>query len=112
MRGAGTGVVIAKSFIDRNAPATIIIAAMWIRNSALVAVTLSLAACAVNPVTGDRDLILVSGTQELAMGAKNYVPMQQSQGGPYDIDPALTRYVDEVGARVAAASAIAAEIGA
>jgi predicted Zn-dependent protease len=79
---------------------------MRIRNVNFAAAILSLAACAVNPVTGDRDLILLSGTQELAMGAKNYVPMQQSQGGPYDIDSALTRYVEEVGARVAAASGV------
>jgi len=67
---------------------------------ALIAIT-SLVACAVNPVTGDRELILVSGEQELAMGAQNYAPMQQSQGGPYDVDPALTQYVQAVGARLA-----------
>jgi len=60
-----------------------------------------LAGCAVNPVTGDRELILVSGEQELAMGAQNYAPMQQSQGGPYDVDPALTQYVQAVGGRLA-----------
>lgn len=63
-----------------------------------------LVGCAVNPVTGDRDLILVSGEQELSMGAQNYAPMQQSQGGPYDIDPALTVYVKSVGNRLAAVS--------
>jgi len=65
---------------------------------------LCLVACSVNPVTGDRQLILVSGEQELAMGAQNYVPMQQSQGGPYDVDPALTEYVRSVGNRLAAVS--------
>jgi len=63
-----------------------------------------LGGCAVNPVTGDRDLILVSGAQELSMGAENYAPMQQSQGGPYDVDPALTEYVKSVGNRLAAVS--------
>ena len=62
--------------------------------------------CAVNPVTGDRDLILVSGKQELAMGVQNYAPMQQSQGGTYDVDPELNRYVAEVGQKVAAASGV------
>ena len=30
-----------------------------------------LAGCAVNPVTGERELILVSGAQEIQMGAQN-----------------------------------------
>jgi hypothetical protein len=47
--------------------------------------------CAVNPVTGDREFMLVSSEQELALGAQNYVPTQQSQGGPYDTDPVLTQ---------------------
>jgi predicted Zn-dependent protease len=63
-----------------------------------------LAGCSVNPVTGDRELILVSSQQELAMGAQNYAPMQQSQGGPYDVDPELSAYVRNVGARLAAVS--------
>ena len=66
----------------------------------------ALSGCAVNPVTGDRDLILVSGKQELAMGVQNYVPMQQSQGGTYDVDPELNRYVEEIGQKVAAASGV------
>jgi len=63
-----------------------------------------LAACSVNPVTGDRELILVSGEQEVAMGAQNYAPMQQGQGGIYDVDPVLTQYVQSVGNKLAAAS--------
>ena len=68
-----------------------------------LALVFCLGGCAVNPVTGDRDLILVSGEQELAMGAQNYAPMQQSQGGPYDVDPALTDYVQSIGSRLAQA---------
>lgn len=60
--------------------------------------------CAVNPVTGDRDFVLMSGTQEVAMGAQNYAPMQQGQGGSYDVDPALTAYVQSVGNRLAEVS--------
>jgi predicted Zn-dependent protease len=60
--------------------------------------------CAVNPVTGDRDFMLVSSDQELALGAQNYLPTQQSQGAAYDVDPALTRYVEAVGQRLAAVS--------
>jgi len=63
-----------------------------------------LAGCAVNPVTGDREFMLVSGEQEVAMGLQNYAPMQQSQGGIYDIDPALTDYVQSVGQKLAAVS--------
>jgi predicted Zn-dependent protease len=63
-----------------------------------------LSGCAVNPVTGDRDFILLSGQEEVAMGIQNYVPMQQSQGGVYDVDPALTAYVESVGQKLAAVS--------
>ena len=63
---------------------------------------LALTGCAVNPVTGERQLITVSTQQEIAMGEQAYGPTQQSQGGEYDVDPALTAYVQRVGARVAA----------
>jgi len=62
--------------------------------------------CAVNPVTGDRELILVSGEQEQAIGEQNYVPMQQGQGGVYDTDPALTAYVQAIGNQLADASGV------
>lgn len=74
--------------------------------SKIVFLSIFFAGCSVNPVTGERDLILVSGEQELAIGAQNYVPMQQSQGGTYDIDPALTAYVDAVGQKLAAQSEV------
>ncbi len=64
----------------------------------------SLSACAVNPVTGDRDFMIVSSAQELALGAQNYAPMLQSQGGDYDVDPALTAYVQSVGNQLVAVS--------
>jgi len=64
------------------------------------------AACAVNPVTGDRELMLVSGEQDIAMGEQMYAPMQQSQGGAHDIDSGLTKYVSAVGMKVAQASGI------
>lgn len=60
--------------------------------------------CATNPVTGKRDFILVSGDQEVAMGSQNYAPMLQSQGGAYDVDQELTRYVQSVGSKLAAVS--------
>ncbi len=59
--------------------------------------------CAVNPVTGKNELSLISEADEIEMGAKQYIPSQQSQGGQYVTDPALIAYVNSVGQRVAAA---------
>ncbi len=71
--------------------------------SALVALTL-LGGCTINPVTGERELALVTAGQEVALGEKHYAPSRQSQGGDYALDPELTEYVRSVGARVAAQS--------
>ena len=65
---------------------------------------LFLAGCAVNPVTGKREFSLVSEGQEIAIGEENYVYMQQSGGGEYDIDPQLTAYVQGIGSRLAEVS--------
>ncbi len=62
------------------------------------------AGCAVNPVTGQRELVLVGVDRQIQMGEQNYAPMQQSQGGQYDIDPELTEYVQGVGQKLAAVS--------
>jgi predicted Zn-dependent protease len=78
-----------------------------VRLRILVSTLLSLAiitGCAVNPVTGKRELAIVSEGQELAIGAEQYSPSQQSQGGVFQVDPELTRYVDYVGQRVARVS--------
>ena len=69
---------------------------------ALLLLPLALGACAVNPVTGERELVLVSEAGEIQMGEQNYAPMQQAQGGEYDVDPVLTEYVQGVGNRLAA----------
>ena len=68
---------------------------------------LFLSACSVNPVTGKRDFMMVSTAQEIEMGKQNYAPMQQSQGGVYDVDPELSRYVQAIGSKVAAQSGVA-----
>ncbi len=60
--------------------------------------------CAVNPVTGKKELSLVSEQQELAIGAQQYAPARQSQGGDYAVDHQLTLYVSQVGQRLAAVS--------
>jgi predicted Zn-dependent protease len=62
------------------------------------------AGCATNPVTGKAEFMVVSEAQELELGAQNYAPMQQAQGGIYDVDPGLTQYVQEVGNKLAAVS--------
>jgi len=65
---------------------------------------LLMSGCAVNPVTGESEFMIVSEAQELQMGAQAYAPTQQSQGGVYDVDPELTGYVQQVGGRLAAVS--------
>ena len=71
---------------------------------ALLLIASWLAGCAVNPVTGKSEFMIVSEQEELALGQQNYAPMQQAQGGVYDVDPELTRYVQEVGSKLAAVS--------
>src|SRR5688572_18091393 len=71
--------------------------------SATAAVTM-LVGCVINPVTGDRELALVSADQEIAIGEQQYFPMRQAQGGDYVVDPELTAYVSSVGQRLAAVS--------
>jgi predicted Zn-dependent protease len=75
---------------------------------ALVAIlgygTSVLAGCVINPVTGDRELALISADQEIAIGQEQYAPSQQMQGGDYSFDPALTAYVAGVGQKLAAVS--------
>jgi hypothetical protein len=44
---------------------------------------LFLSGCAVNPVTGDRELAFISESQEIVIGAKNYIPSRQMQGGRF-----------------------------
>jgi predicted Zn-dependent protease len=70
----------------------------------LLLVLLSLAGCAVNPVTGKTEFSLVSEAQEIQLGTENYAYMQQSGGGQYDVDPELSAYVQVVGGKLAAVS--------
>jgi predicted Zn-dependent protease len=62
------------------------------------------AGCAVNPVTGRNELNFISEAQERNIGAQQYGPSKQGQGGEFSADPELTAYVNEVGQRVAAVS--------
>jgi len=76
----------------------------FIRLSTSALVAMSLVSCAVNPVTGKQEMIFDSVAQDIATGTQNYVPSQQSQGGQYVVDPALTTYVNRVGKKLAAVS--------
>ncbi len=60
------------------------------------------AACAVNPVSGTREFVLLSEAQEIELGRKND-PQIRREYGVYD-DPRLGAYVQEVGERLARAS--------
>ncbi len=63
-----------------------------------------LSACAVNPVTGQREFATVSEAQEIKLGEDNYGYMQQSGGGQYDVDPQLTEYVRGIGNKLVESS--------
>lgn len=62
------------------------------------------AGCAVNPVTGQRELSLLSTADEIAIGQQQYRPVQQARGGEYKVDPGVAEYVASVGERLAAVS--------
>ena len=64
----------------------------------------ALASCVINPVTGNRELALVSADQEIAIGEQQYAPSQQMQGGDYSLDAPLESYVRGVGQKLAAVS--------
>lgn len=70
----------------------------------LASILLNLAACAVNPVTGKKELSIIPASQEVAIGRQNFLPYQQVQGGSYVVDPNLTQYVSRVGKKIAAVS--------
>lgn len=77
---------------------------MRIATPLLLIALLALAGCARNPVTGKNELHVISTQQEIAMGQQYYAPSRQAQGGDLVTDPALTAYVKQVGAKVAANS--------
>jgi predicted Zn-dependent protease len=60
------------------------------------------AACAINPATGKRQLVLISEQQELAIGRENDKAVS-AEMGLYD-DAGLQAYVQDLGARLASRS--------
>lgn len=77
---------------------------LFVRCLTLTLALSALAGCAVNPVTGKKQLSLIPESQELSIGAEQYAPTQQTQGGQFYLDPELTIYVREVGQKLAAVS--------
>ena len=64
-----------------------------------VACLLGLSACATNPVTGERELALMSEAQEIEIGRSLDVEVRREMG-VYD-DDALQAYIDDMGQRLA-----------
>lgn len=67
-----------------------------------LALALSAASCATNPVSGNPNFVMMTETQEIALGREND-PKIRAQFGVYD-DAKLQAYVQQVGERVAANS--------
>jgi predicted Zn-dependent protease len=59
-------------------------------------------ACATNPVTGEREFTLMSEAQEIAMGRESDAQVR-AEMGVYS-DPELTKYVNDIGLRLAKVS--------
>ena len=70
--------------------------------SATLLLALVLANCAQNPVTGNQNLVLISESQEIAIGKREDGNVRK-QYSAYD-DEQLQRYVNEIGQRLAKAS--------
>jgi predicted Zn-dependent protease len=70
------------------------------KTAVLIALLATALSCAVNPVTGKRELSLVSESQEIAMGRETDAAVA-AQFGIYD-DHALTAYVGKLGSALAA----------
>jgi predicted Zn-dependent protease len=68
----------------------------------LLAAVIALAACATNPVTGDRELALVSESQEIQIGRNVAVDAERQFGLVENV--ALQAYVDRLGSQLAQAS--------
>jgi len=68
--------------------------------SVIILVAILAVACAVNPVTGRKELSLYSEAQEIAMGKQTDVEVA-AQFGVYN-DPAMAKYVTSVGLTLAA----------
>ncbi|MFB0526155.1 MAG: peptidase M48, partial [bacterium] len=71
-------------------------------NIAIVVSFVFLVGCAVHPVTGKKEIRLLSTSQEVALG-KQAAQQVVRQFGVYD-DPELDKYIDEVGEKLVGVS--------
>ncbi len=80
----------------------------WVRGvkqtGLIVTSMVILAGCGTNPVTGKREVQLISTGSEIQMGTQAYAPMRQSEGGDYEVLPDLSAYLTEIGRKLVAAS--------
>lgn len=70
------------------------------RSIATLAGILLLAGCATNPVTGERDFVLMSEEQELALGTQYHQQLMEQQYDAYD-NPDLQEYTSRLGQELA-----------
>lgn len=70
----------------------------------VVCLTVFISACTVNPVTGEKQLMFSSFSDDVQIGAQQYQPAIQSQGGAYNVDSSLNEYVSSVGMKLASVS--------
>ncbi len=68
----------------------------------LLALSFALSGCSVNPVTGEREIVLMSPEQEKSLGAQAAEQIEKQIG--LVNDPELTAYVSAIGQRLAADS--------
>lgn len=68
----------------------------------LILLLVLLSGCAINPVTGESDFVLISEDEEIAMGRANHGKIIQRYG-LYDM-PALQQYVQKIGDKLAVKS--------
>lgn len=66
--------------------------------------TVFLCSCSVNPVTGKRELVLVSEKTEVLLGSEAFIALQEKEGGRAAKLPLLETYVQSVGAKLVAVS--------
>jgi predicted Zn-dependent protease len=76
----------------------------WQKTVVTLCLLLTFGACAINPVTGKKELAFVPEATEISMGAEQYGPGRQMQGGDYTTHPEIVEYVRSVGQRLASVS--------
>ena len=78
---------------------------MKLKKLLFVATTcLFLNSCAVNPVTGRNEIVIINEKTEITLGNEAFTSMQEKEGGRYNKNPQLTSYVQSVGKKLVAVS--------